>query len=396
MLLPALSPKETNRMENAVFIQQFEQLFGTKPTVLSTSPGRVNIIGEHTDYNDGFVLPAALQFTTQILCAKRSDDIINARSVQYEGELESFNLSQMLTPGSLAWGNYLRAVVNEFKAANLSLGGCDLLITSNVPQGSGLSSSAALEVAFGGLLNHIFNNGLNEQQIALIGQAAENNFIDCQCGIMDQLISAKAKDHHAILIDCKDLSTRAVHIPENLALVVINSNYPRKLADSEYNQRRKACELAASTMQVGKLREANMNMLDAVKNQLDDVTYRRAKHIITENKRVLDAANAMENGNLTALYSIMQLAHLSLKNDFEITVAATDGLVDICNAALNGKGAARQTGGGFGGAVVCLCDLDDVETVILAVNKEYEARYSLHADIYVCEASEGLQVVDLP
>lgn len=380
---------------SAEFLQKFEQLFGAKPTTLASSPGRVNIIGEHTDYNDGFVLPAALQFNTQILCKKRDDNIINAKSMQYEGELESFDLNKDLLPGDLAWGNYLRGVVNEFKAGNLPVGGCDILITSNVPQGSGLSSSAALEVAFGGLLNHCFGAGLSEQQIALIGQAAENNFIDCQCGIMDQLISAKAKDHHAILIDCKDLSTRAVHIPENLALMVINSNYPRKLADSEYNQRRKACELAAKTMQVGKLREADMHMLNGVKDQLDDVTYRRAKHIITENQRVLDAADALQNGRLQDLYSIMQAAHLSLKNDFEITVPATDGLVDICNVALNGRGVARQTGGGFGGAIVCLCDFDDVDAVVKAVNVRYPEKYSLDADIYVCQASEGLHLTDL-
>lgn len=380
---------------SAEFLQKFEQLFGAKPTLLASSPGRVNIIGEHTDYNDGFVLPAALQFNTQILCKKRDDHIINAKSMQYEGELESFDIDKDLLPGDLAWGNYLRGVVNEFKAGNLPLGGFDILITSNVPQGSGLSSSAALEVAFGGLLNHCFDAGLSEKQIALIGQAAENNFIDCQCGIMDQLISAKAKNHHAILIDCKDLSTRAVHIPENLALMVINSNYPRKLADSEYNQRRKACELAAETMQVGKLREADMDMLNKVKDKLDDITYRRAKHIITENQRVLDAADALQSGRLQDLYSIMQAAHLSLKNDFEITVPATDGLVNICNMALNGKGVARQTGGGFGGAVVCLCDFDDVDSVIHAVNTQYPQKYSLDADIYVCQASEGLHLTNL-
>lgn len=382
-------------MDKASFTQQFALLFGAPPTAMSIAPGRVNIIGEHTDYNDGFVLPAALQFNTQILCKRRSDNIINARSLQYEGELESFDVTKVIVPGPLAWGNYVRAVFNEFKSANLALGGCDILISSNVPQGSGLSSSAALEVSLGGLLNHIFEHNLSEQQIALLGQAAENNFIDCQCGIMDQLISAKAKQHHAVVIDCKDLSTRAVHIPENLALMVINSNYPRKLADSEYNQRRKACELAASTMGIGKLREATMDMLNEVKSSLDDVTYRRAKHVITENQRVLAAASAMENGDLPTLYSIMQEAHLSLKHDFEITVAATNGLVDICNKALAGKGVARQTGGGFGGAVVCLCDVNDVQTVITAVEKHYEVHFSLKADIYVCQASEGLQVVDL-
>jgi galactokinase len=374
---------------------KFFSLFGESASVLSTSPGRVNIIGEHTDYNDGFVLPAALQFNTQILCVRRHDNIINAFSMQYSGENECFYLDQPILPGELAWGNYLRGVVNELINAGHVLGGCNILINSNVPQGSGLSSSAALEVAFGGLLNHCFKFGLTEQQIAKIGQAAENNFIDCQCGIMDQLISAKAKSHHAIMIDCKDLSTKAVHIPENLALMVINSNYPRKLADSEYNQRRIACELAAKAMGVGKLREATMPMLEAVKEQIGELTFRRAKHIITENQRVVDAADALQNNQLETLYRIMRQAHLSLKDDFEITVPATNGLVDICNDALAGRGVARQTGGGFGGAVVCLCDLDDVDTVIRAVDEHYESQFSLKADIYVCEPSEGLNVVDL-
>jgi len=377
------------------FSEQFDALFDAAPSVLSVSPGRVNIIGEHTDYNDGFVLPVALQFNTQILSRRRDDMMINAMSLQYPGEVEQFAINDLIMPGALPWGNYLRGVVNELKTAGHTLSGLDVLITSDVPQGSGLSSSAALEVAFGGLLNHCFSLGLNEQQIAKIGQAAENNFIDCQCGIMDQLISAKAQSHHAIMIDCKDLSTQAVHIPDNLALMVINSNYPRKLADSEYNQRRLACELAAKTMQVSKLREATMPMLLAVKEQLDDVTFRRAKHIISENQRVLNAAKALQNNELETLYAIMCEAHLSLKEDFEITVAATDGMVEICNTALNGRGVARQTGGGFGGAIVCLCEVKDVDTVIAAVEQQYEARFSLRADIYVCQASEGLHVTDL-
>lgn len=390
-------------MVDLALSSEFIKLFGAAPSVLASSPGRVNIIGEHTDYNDGFVMPCALQFDTKILCSVRDDDLINAYSVQYPGENEQFYISHDLVPGQLAWGNYLRGVVNELKKAGHALKGCNILISSDVPQGSGLSSSAALEVAFGGLLNHLSNLGLSEQDIAKVGQAAENNFIDCQCGIMDQLISAKAKHNHAVMIDCRDLSTRAVPLPTNLALMVINSNYPRKLADSEYNQRRLACELAAKTMQVPKLRDATMVMLDGVKDQLDEVTYRRAKHIITENERVVDAANALEKNDLQSLYKIMAEAHISLKRDFEITVAATDGLVDICTEALsdtqdgddNFKGVARQTGGGFGGAIVCLCEQGDVDKVISAIDTHYHANFSLNADIYVCEASEGLHVINL-
>lgn len=372
--------------------QAFSHHFNKHPEFSVSAPGRVNLIGEHTDYNEGFVLPCALQYKTQVLAAKRADNIINAFSLQYPEAIEQFDISQTIEHGQWAWGDYLRGVVNELLKAGHVLSGMDIVISSNVPQGSGLSSSAAFEVAIAGLFNEACQLGLSGPQLARIGQLAENNFIDCQCGIMDQLISAEAQFHSALLIDCQDLSTRAVPIPADLALLVINSNYPRKLADSEYNERRLDCELAASQMQISSLRSATMATLDAVKDKLSDKVYRRAKHVITENDRVLKAADALQTGRLDELYSIMHEAHLSLKYDFEITVPPTDGLVDICMRALNNKGACRQTGGGFGGAVICLCAKSDVQKVIDAVEQEYFQKFSLHADILLCEPHRGLSV----
>jgi galactokinase len=376
-------------------IQQFEALYGAKPELLSTAPGRVNIIGEHTDYNQGFVMPSALQFSTNVYCSRRTDMNIHACSLQYPQQKEVFSLEAPIVRGEHQWGDYVRGVVNEFLAAGHTLQGLNILITSDVPQGAGLSSSAALEVAVGGMLNQMFDLKLSNTQIAKLGQAAENNFVDCQCGIMDQLISAEATAQHAVLIDCENLATQNVHIPESLALVVINSNYPRKLVDSEYNLRRKACEKAAATMAVSSLRYADMDMLDSVRADMDEVTYRRARHIITENKRVLAAAQALKTNDLPTLFQIMREAHASLKNDFEITVPATDGLVAICNQALGDRGVARQTGGGFGGAVICLCDIADVAAVKAAVDEHYHAKFTLAADVYVCKASDGLRLTPL-
>lgn len=366
--------------------------FNTNAQYYISAPGRVNIIGEHTDYNDGFVLPCALHYKTEIAASKRQDSIVRAYSLQYPDQIEEFDLASPITHSEWAWGDYLRGVVNELIGLGHTLSGMNLVITSDVPQGSGLSSSAALEVAIGGLFNAAFDLGLSKPQIARIGQLAENNFIDCQCGIMDQLISAEAKFHSALLIDCEDLSTRTVAVPDNLALLVINSNYPRKLADSEYNERRSACEQAAKVMNVASLRHANLAMLEESKASISNIVYRRAKHVITENKRVIDATHALESGDLETLYAIMHEAHLSLKHDFEITVPPTDGLVDIVMHALDNKGACRQTGGGFGGAVICLCDQQDVDKVVDAVNRDYPKQFDLQADILICEPHEGLTV----
>ncbi len=375
--------------------QHFQEKFSQAPDIYVSSPGRVNLIGEHTDYNNGFVLPCALQYKTHILATKRDDSLIKAYSLQYLDQPEEFDLNAEITHGDWAWGDYLRGVAKELLGQGHQLTGLNIFIDSQVPQGSGLSSSAALEVAVGGLFNYVGKLGLSTQQIARTGQAAENNFIDCQCGIMDQLISAEAKEQSALLIDCRDLSTRSVSIPENLALMVINSNYPRKLADSEYNERRAACELAAAAMGTPSLREASMEKLEAVKATLDEVVYRRAKYVICENQRVLDAEKALSTGDLPTLYSIMKEAHLALKNDFEITVPATDGLVDICMEALDGKGACRQTGGGFGGAVICLCDKADTDKVVAAVEANYHKNFSLTADILICEPGGGLNASSL-
>ena len=374
------------------FQQQFLSLYGAPAQGIAAAPGRVNLIGEFTDYNDGFVLPCSLEFRTQVMFKERDDNIITVHSLNYPGEKDSFSVDEEITEGHSQWGNYIRAVTYVLKRAGYTLRGADLLIDSNLPQGSGLSSSAALEVAVGGMFNHIAQLGLPPEQIALFGQEAENDFMHCQCGIMDQLISAKGENGHALLIDCENLATKSVKVPDDLNIVIVNSNYPRKLVDSEYNQRRIDCEQAAVKMGVETLRQATMAGLQAVKATLSENEYKRAHHVISENDRVIAATTALQNNDMDALRTLMAASHQSLKHDFEVTVPATDGLVEICKEAMGERGAVRMTGGGFGGAIVCLCRDAEVPLIKAAVEKHYFERFSLNADIYVCSAGSGLQI----
>ncbi|MCH2058697.1 MAG: galactokinase [Thalassotalea sp.] len=382
-------------METTQLTSQFFDLFGHKASGVSTAPGRVNLIGEFTDYNLGYVLPCALNFSTQVAFNTRADNQIEVYSLNYPGEKDTFSVDGEIVQGESQWGNYIRAVVYVLKKRGYQLGGAELLITSDVPQGAGLSSSAALEVSIAGALNKAFNLGISTKDIALIGQQAENEFMHCQCGIMDQLISAQGEQGHALKIDCDDLATESVAIPDDLSLVIVNSNYPRKLVESEYNQRRLDCEGAAEKMLVPTLRNANLALLEQTKNQLTDNEYKRAFHVLSENQRVLDTVDALSNNDMPALRDLLAASHNSLRDNFEVTVPATDGLVEIISKALDGKGAVRMTGGGFGGAVICLCRASEIDAVKAAVDAEYQPKFGLTADIFVCQAGAGLLVEEV-
>jgi galactokinase len=379
-------------LHNDQFNDEFEQLYKAPAQGISSAPGRVNLIGEFTDYNNGFVLPCALEFDTRILFRKRADNHVIVHSLHYPGERDKFSVDGEIRQGDSQWGNYIRAVVYVLKRQGHLLCGVDLLIDSNVPQGSGLSSSAALEVAVTGVFNHLCQLNLSGEMIALLGQEAENDFMNCQCGIMDQLVSANGQKDHALLIDCQSLTTEAVAIPEDLSIVIVNSNYPRKLVDSEYNQRRIDCEQAAKKMSVTSLRDATIEKLQATRSMMSINEYKRAHHVITENLRVIKATQALKRNDMPTLREQMTASHQSLKDDFEVTVPETDGLVEICQTALGKRGAVRMTGGGFGGAIVCLCRHSDIDKIKGAVEEHYFSRFNIHASIYVCKAGNGLQV----
>nr|WP_315229283.1 galactokinase [uncultured Albidiferax sp.] len=373
----------------------FTQHFGHAPTLHVRAPGRVNLIGEHTDYNDGFVLPCAIDFETRIAVGPRSDRQVRICACDYGDAIDQFDLDAPITPRADAqWANYVRGVVQVLLAKGLALGGMDMAIAGNVPQGAGLSSSASLEVAVGQAFNALYNSELlTPTDIALAAQKAENSFVGVNCGIMDQLISACGEADHALLIDCRSLSTQAVPVPAGLAVMIVHSHVQRGLVGSEYNTRRQQCEAAAAHYGVKALRDIDIARLERDAAGLDAAVLRRARHIVTENQRTLDAAQALSNGDLQRLGQLMAASHDSMRDDFEITVPPIDHLVAILQAAIGPQGGARMTGGGFGGCVVALLPEAVVPTARAAVAAQYRAPNGDAATVYVCHASAGVGVV---
>ncbi|HCD7968462.1 TPA: galactokinase [Citrobacter amalonaticus] len=368
----------------------FAEKFGYHATHTIQAPGRVNLIGEHTDYNDGFVLPCAIDYQTVISCAARNDRQIRVIAADYDNQTDEFSLdAPIVTHDSQQWANYVRGVVKHLLKRDSSFGGADLVISGNVPQGAGLSSSASLEVAVGTVFQQLYHLPLDGAQIALNGQEAENQFVGCNCGIMDQLISALGKKDHALLIDCRTLGTKAVSMPEGVAIVIINSNFKRTLVGSEYNTRRQQCETGARFFQQPALRDVSLDTFNAVANELDPLVAKRVRHVLTENARTVEAASALEKGDLQRMGQLMAESHASMRDDFEITVPQIDTLVDIVKATIGEKGGVRMTGGGFGGCVVALIPEALVPAVQQAVAAQYEAKTGIKETFYVCKPSQG-------
>ena len=376
-------------MDNQVLSSQFEAHYGNKPSLIAHAPGRVNIIGEHTDYNEGFVFPAAINFGTWVAATKRDDNDILVTAMDYENQQNQFSLSDISYDEEQGWANYVRGVVKVLKEAMPDFGGANLLVTGNVPQGAGLSSSASFEVAILKALSALYALPLDGVKAALLGQKAENTFVGCSCGIMDQLISAMGNEGMAMLLDCQSLAIEHSPLPDSHQIVIINSNVKRGLVDSEYNLRRQQCEQGASLLGVSSLREATMEMLEEAKTHMPEVVYRRAKHIITENARTLTASQALKSGDIETVSEAMAQSHVSMRDDFEITVRPIDYLVEIISDVLGKSGGVRMTGGGFGGCVVALAPTDKVDAVKQVVADKYFDETGYHADIYVCTATQG-------
>lgn len=370
--------------------QAFEDQFGYKPDTIVQAPGRVNLIGEHTDYNDGFVLPCAINYETVISCHKRSDNLVRVIAVDYNNEQDQFLLNPSIEKHpNYQWANYVRGVIQYIVKYSEDIRGVDLAISGNVPQGAGLSSSASLEVAIGKMFQVLYDLPFDGKKIALIGQEAENKYVGCNCGIMDQLISALGQAQHALLIDCRSLESLPISIPKDLAVVIINSNIKRGLVDSEYNTRRKQCEAAAKALGVNALRDASLVDLLQIKSSLDPLVFKRAHHVITENERTLKAAYALANEDYPLLSKLMAESHNSMRDDFEITVPAIDYLVKIIQDVIGNEGGVRMTGGGFGGCVVALVPKNKVDEVKDVVNQNYHKKFNIKEDFYICQPSEG-------
>ncbi|EHN69054.1 galactokinase [Aliivibrio fischeri] len=382
----------TNLIKNVK--DAFNSVLSYAPTHIVQAPGRVNLIGEHTDYNDGFVLPCAINYQTVVAAAKRDDNIVRVVSVDYGNETDEFDITQEITfQENKMWSNYIRGVVKCLIGRGYEFKGADISVSGNVPQGAGLSSSAALEVVIGQTFKELYNLNISQAEIALNGQQAENEFVGCNCGIMDQMISAEGNENHAMLLDCRSLETTAVSMPEDMSVVIINSNKKRGLVDSEYNTRREQCEEAARIFGVKALRDVTIEEFNAKAHELDEMVAKRARHVITENDRTEEAAKVLASGDMKRMAVLMAESHASMRDDFEITVSEVDTLVDIVKNVIGVEGGVRMTGGGFGGCIVALVPPMLVDEVKAAVEELYEAKTGLKESIYVCQATNGAGLV---
>lgn len=364
------------------------------------SPGRVNLIGEHTDYNGGYVFPAALTLSSTVIARPRNDRVINLMAtdlgIHIQGSLDSLDEYR-----GLKWGNYQLGVADELQKAGYKLTGCDLLYHDTVPLGAGLSSSAAIEVATAialvslGNTAHGIDRPIDMVKMAIIGQKAENNYIGVNCGIMDQFASAMGRANHALFLNCRNLSYK--HVPLNIRgykIIVVNTNKKRGLADSKYNERRKQCELAFEILkkfipEASCLGEISTEAFNEYKHEIKDMVKRnRAEHVIYEDDRVLKSVEALERDDIDLFGKYMVASHESLKNLYEVTGDELDILVE---EALKVKGVvgSRMTGAGFGGCTVSIVRDDSVDTFIDEVGRNYSARTGLIPSFYISEAGDG-------
>ncbi|USD62481.1 galactokinase [Vibrio sp. SCSIO 43140] len=373
----------------------FEAVLGYKPSHIIQAPGRVNLIGEHTDYNDGFVLPCAIDYQAVVAATKRDDNLVRVVSADYGNAIDEFDLSQAITfQQDKMWANYIRGVVSCLITRGYEFTGADIAVSGNVPQGAGLSSSAALEVVIGQTFKVLHNLEISQADIALIGQQAENDFVGCKCGIMDQMISAEGRENHAMLLDCRTLETELVSMPEDMSVMIINSNKKRGLVDSEYNTRREQCEEAARLFGVSALRDVTIEQFNDKRSTLDDMVAKRARHVITENDRTLQAAKALRDHDMKRMGELMAASHASMRDDFEITVTEIDLLVEMVKEVIGEEGGVRMTGGGFGGCIVALVPPTLVERVTAVVQEKYQRETGLKESIYVCKAKDGAGLVE--
>ena len=372
-------------------LTHFAQLIGAAPDLAVGAPGRVNLIGEHTDYNDGFVLPAAIGLQSIVAVRRRSDSIVRLIAADFGDAVSEFDLAAPIAPDTAQpWSNYIRGVAATMQSDGVEFRGLDMLVAGDIPQGSGLSSSASLSVASAMAFGGLFAPGrFDPTAIALIAQRAECDFVGMRCGNMDQLASAHGLAGHALLIDCRSLDVRPVALPHGLAMLIVHSGIRRGLVDGAYNERRAQCERVAGHFGVAALRDVTPSALEAARGDLDPTAWRRARHVVTENERTLAAAKAMEAGDLILLGELMALSHASMREDFEITTPSIDRLVAELQRVIGGRGGARMTGGGFGGAVVALVEADAVAAVSAHVQATYHTPEGQRPAIMVERASAG-------
>ena len=376
---------------------EFEKLYGRPPRWIAAAPGRVNIIGEHTDYNDGFVLPMAIEYYS-VMAADRPVDgreVITLRST-LEAEAATIDLTRPVTLAAPKWGNYPRGVVAGFQERGIQPGGLDVLLHSTVPLGSGLSSSAALEVCTATLLEAVTGTTLDPVEKALLCQKAEHDFAGVPCGIMDQFISALGREGHLLLLDCRTRTTELVPMSDpSVALLIINTNVKHELSGGEYAERRAQCEEAARNLGVESLRDVTAVQLEAGKSKMSETVYRRARHVIGEIGRTVHAAGSVRQSDWPAVGQLMYASHAALRDDYEVSCEELDVVVEIAEAIgeQGGVYGCRMTGGGFGGCCVALVKASAVEYISKKIAADYKARTGIAASIFASRPAAGATVV---
>lgn len=375
--------------QEALAMSLYEQQFNGVAQVVCHAPGRVNLMGDHTDYNGGFVLPAAINFGTTIAASRREDNRVKVYAYDCDKQLNEFTLSHIKFDQQMMWSNYVKGTLAALIQKYPEINGANIVVTGNVPQGAGLSSSASFEIAILKIFTRLYQLPLTGVMAAILGQKAENEFVGCNCGIMDQLISALGKKGHAMLLDCQSLTFEDAPIPKNLSLLIINSNVKRGLVDSEYNLRRQQCEQVAEHFGVKMLSDVSMDQLESEKSKIAPLLYKRARHVITENIRTKDMRYALKNNDMSVISAVMKASHQSLRDDFAVTTKEMDGLVAMIAEVLGDSGGVRMTGGGFGGCVIAMVPTSMIKQVKHVVESRYQKTFGLTASIYDCHASQG-------
>ncbi len=378
---------------------EFARICGQPPRWIAAAPGRVNVIGEHTDYNDGFVLPMAIERYTVIAAAPaaKSPNRVTLRSSEKPGKALTIDLGKPMKPFAKGtWANYPAGVIAGFLARGVSFQGFDALIHSTVPLGGGLSSSAALEVATATLLEVMTGQTLDPVDKALLCQQAEHQYAGVPCGIMDQFVSVMGKKDHLLLLDCRSRKTELVPMRDpSVALLIVNTNVKHELGSGQYAKRRAQCEAAAKILGLTSLRDATAAALLKAKDQMEDVVFRRARHVIGEIERTPKAASLLGASDWSAAGQLMYASHTSLRDDYEVSCSELDAVVEIARAIGENGGVygCRMTGGGFGGCAVALVKTDAVEAVSKIIGADYRQKTGIEATLFVSRPAAGAAVL---
>ena len=379
-------------------VTRFDERFGASgDRHVAVAPGRVNLIGEHTDYNDGFVLPMAIGRAAVVAFRPREDRVLRAHSVAFD-ETKQLSLDELRAPGGTDWMSYVAGVAWAFQSAELPTRGLDLVVDGDVPIGAGLSSSAALELATARALATAARVPWDAVEMAKLGQKAENAYVGMNCGIMDQFASAACQEGMALLLDCRTLETQPVPVPARAAVVVMDTGARRELAGSAYNDRRAACErvvaeLSRSQRDVRALRDVSLSQLEAARDRLDPVDFKRARHVVPENRRPVEMADALAHDDLAKAGRLMNESHFSLRDLYEVSSEELDLITELARQQPSCHGA-RMTGAGFGGCGVALVDASAVDAFCAAVLPAYRKRVDLPAALYACRPVAGARLLE--